>query len=1055
MRLFGLVDGYVDRFDRAALLTPPFDLDWQVTRRHVPGTLRLFLLSPRVVFAARVNQPDAASYPVDSIAYDGVTVGSYGDIGAHMTITVGTGTGLSDLGRQRVRKVATSDTIYVGRSSEGIHDGELTLADNAYITVYDDYRVWPRPPYIVVKDDDPDHAVTFKDGDIAYGDQNSESIPVCNMGPPAAGTINPESGLLAVSFDASGSYATADGASIASYNWQLTDGTVVAGAQDQPTLTATFPAGFRWVHCTVTDSNGKTMTGYRFVYARDPDDDDTIGAIEITSHRITPQGQQLSVRILQDIPASTYPDGTLVVLMDGEPTSPADRANLVFWGWHEQDPAQIAAGKYATLADTTLTCVDVAGRLDNLPGWPQIIQTDSSPAKWEEMASANLDKYLHYLLLWHSTALVVTDFYWSGAGSDYPFYSLESDAQSLWAQLAQRAQAFVPDRLMACNRRGQLAVPVDPLLQDEEDRTDTVQAALTAADWSGLRFAHKRSPTVHWLHGDAILAGSGANPKARFSLAPGNAPGWGEQDVTHSYQLTPSQDTLNAVTGMRYARLNAPDGPYEVTLVGSDDLGIDPAALQWVTLAIPADIAAQRGLSLSSVRCLPKEANIRYQHSKTGTVRTVELSLERETSGPPAQTYTPPAPSSITTTPPTVWGPGLHDTPPPVGTGSGLGTVYAMTQSRLGRTRDFSAESPTWAFIEPAGESETLSSRHFKDFILDPWSPATTGYLATLLGIYKSSDLDNETPTWTLVCPAETLESAVEGTVHQTHLYAAKLLGSSHIQDYVAYWYELDNGLHVCRAVTTDGGTSWAVDDVGPEIGDGFSAAFHDTTPGAVDIVPYLVGGQPVFYLADGRSDALFRYSPLTGWTGGPYPYGTSGWGINYDRARCVHCPVDGNEDGKSVWIGILNNTIGANAGLLHATDGVDMGAAEVSSTLHPGPKRGGIESYVGDRNQLYLWHYDTDGVTSVFYVSQDGGASWTTPAMTGFHGRAAAASGFPYNGGQYYVLTSPVAGQGGIYLSQDGGETWQDKTGNWTEEMDWDFLTDVANGVIVPLWTE
>lgn len=109
---------------------------------------RLFLLQPEVVFAARVVLLDPADYPISFVAYDTVTTGAYTDIQPGMTLCLGSTPGGDQYGRQRVRNAPTAISIFVGRSSRGTHDGELTLVDNAYITVWDDRRVWAKIPFI-------------------------------------------------------------------------------------------------------------------------------------------------------------------------------------------------------------------------------------------------------------------------------------------------------------------------------------------------------------------------------------------------------------------------------------------------------------------------------------------------------------------------------------------------------------------------------------------------------------------------------------------------------------------------------------------------------------------------------------------------------------------------------------------------------------------------------------------------------------------------------------------------------------------------------------------
>ncbi len=599
-------------------------------------SLRLFLLQPATVFAARVNQAEF-TYPLAEVTYDGVTVGSYSAIQPGMTVLFGSSAGGDDLGRQRMRKAADGSKVYFGRSSRGIHDGEVDLADDAYITVLNDYRVWAKIPYI-----DEDGNI-FKDHDLEVGSYTTTPPPVANAGCGMAGTIDPVSGQLRVTLPHEANTSFAVAGSIASYAWTLPAGvSLVAGYNlGDSQIQVDCDPGFYWIALTVTDSNGKSHTARVPVFARDPADDACLSAFAIDAHRITPQGQQLSLRILQDIDEGTYPDGTLVMLWEGEPANPADRSHMRFVGWHHADPAEIRAERTGILRDTMLECLDVGGKLATLPGFPQEIEGNDSPTAWTQMASPNMDKYLHYLLYWHSTALEVADWTWTGTGSDFPFVILGSDGESLWAQVERRARALVPDYRFVCNRQGQLKTLVDPLLQDSGDRTATVQATLAEDDWSEIRYVHQRPGRFHWHRGNAILASS-TDIAAVFCVAPGDAPAQGEQAQEQGEQLAMSQDDLNACEGHRYARTNAPEGLYTVVLADGNDRGIDPAAMTWVRLTISAATAAQRGLAFAEARGLPMELNIRYDQRREGLVKRVELTWERETSGTPAVTYTVP-----------------------------------------------------------------------------------------------------------------------------------------------------------------------------------------------------------------------------------------------------------------------------------------------------------------------------------------------------------------------------------------------------------------------------
>ncbi len=706
--------------------------------RPADRRLRLYLLSPAVVFAARVNQA-SFTYPLAEVTYDTVTTGAYGDIQVGSTVLFGTAAGLDDLGRQRIRKSADATKIYIGASSQGIRDGEVDLADNAYITVLDDYRVWSKPPRI------EDDGTIYKDWDLAFTGNGDEPPPVANGGPGVGLTID-GSYIATVTFDGTASFATADGATIASYLWDVQDGTITVGTAASSAITATFPAGFRWVSLTVTDSNGKTHVNRIPVMARDPDDDACVSAFEIESHTILPSGQNLKIRITEAIPGTTYPDGTLVMLWDGDPSSASDRSNMLFVGWHQTDPAQMSATREGLLADTTLECVDAAGRLAGLPIWPQELIHADTPTAWGEMSEPNIDRFMHYLLIWHTTALAVANFTWSGTGATYKFNIMGVNEGNLYDQINGRAQVMTPDYWFTCDRNGRLWVKADPLLQDSGDRTATVQANLTVADWGELRYVHQRPPRTHWLKAYAVVASYDVEPSVVVAQAPGNVPGQGASRVERNNQLVINQATFNACEGNRYARLNAFQREFAIRIADwSLARSFEPAHLTWVTLTVPQAQSAPRGLSFTDERGLPKSLDIRYEMRREGVVRTADLIWERETSGVPAVTVIevidadPPDDDWWPSEPP----PAVEPVPvPPLPIYAGDEIVAAIDSfGYVYRTSDFQTPSgsggPTWDRVSAytAGTTDEAFS-----WVVDPFSPLYRGLGTTVNGWIACED---------------------------------------------------------------------------------------------------------------------------------------------------------------------------------------------------------------------------------------------------------------------------------------------------------------------------
>jgi hypothetical protein len=1005
-------------------------------------TIHLFLLQPEVVFTARVNMA-SATYPLNEIIWDGLVEGAYADIRHGMTLTLGSTQYADDLGRQRIRGDSTATLLRVGRSSKGTRDGELTANDDSYISVYDDHRVWAKIPYI-----DAD-GVIFKDAEIDYSDQTLEPPPVAIAGPGIAATID-GSDVITVAFDGSDSYATADGATITDYGWDLKDGTVTAGSVSTATVTATFPAGFRWINLTVTDSNGKQMTTHRPIYARDPAEDGQPGGcvtyFQIESHRITPAGQQIALRIRQEIDAGDYPDGTLAMLWDGEPASASDRSHMLFTGWHQVDPATIQAERTGTLRDVVLNCLDVAGRLDTLPGFPQTIERDATPDSWYQMANLNFDRFMHYLLHWDSTALEVADWYWSGTGDDYEYVRLEAAGDSLYDQIERQALRICPDHHFTCNTMGRLFVNPDPLLQDTGDRTATIQATLTAADYSDIRYPHQRPPRIRQLWGEALLA-SPTTITPLFCVAPGNSPGQGEQESRHSEQLATSQSSLNAVTGHRYARLNAPQGVFSITLAQGNDLDIEPADMTWVELTIPASVAAQRGLAFTESRGLVKELSIRYSHERTGLVRTVDLQWERETSGSAAATVTPAATEPVddgndwTPTPPAVsTEPGFYEGMEIVGCISNLGSIY--------KTANFQSNPPTWVRFSGMETTPFGTGNEIISFVVDPFSPlyrgtgsTVRGFAATEDGIYRIDNLFGTTPTATLL---HTFPEHVSVTSFGRWRSIAASFGrffedeadNPWIMVASTYVDAVSDMAGVWVIYSQDAGATWS-SEIQVTIFENTDLANHPQRVAGLYLSPKTPGYALVGVYMENADPADTAIYESTDW-GATWAPSTLGLITTNGLGGCIHVPWPDNDDESLAFCGELIIAPSTHI-LTYGTrrNGTDITPTEAGKTYGPWWGNFGIRTYDGDAKYVAMAGFgngvddeeDSTNGRAAAFVSDDYGNNWTLiagPDTTEINDLYPSQIAFAADNPQVLFIWG---NQGYIQYSEDFGATLQDKS--------------------------
>jgi hypothetical protein len=773
--------------------------------------VRVYWHAPAPLFAARVNLA-SPTYPIQDIPFDGVTTGAYTDLRADMFFTLGSAAGLDDYGRGRLRQAPTSTTLKVGRSSQGYEDGQLNVVDNAYITVYEDYRVHAKIPVI-----GSDYA-EYKDADISVDYRTEEPLPICNMGADFAGTVDASTGLLVVFFAGSASYAVADAATITGYAWDADGGTFVNGTSaTDDDVYIEFGPGTYWVSLTVTDSNGHTNTGYRFVLADDPDGSLCVSGMQVQNITRTQQGSMARLRVLQDLPRADYPDGAKVIVWeDRSSLDGVSRDHVLFTGWHQTDQAGSRTLETHLQRETELTCVDIVGRLDSLPGFHQRVEVPTAEdlvdpgMNWGYMPAANMDKFLCYLVQWHSTAAQVADFYTSGTWADYPFVLFDSAGDTLYSQLQRQANRIVPDYDFMSDRYGMMRVVVNPQTQDPADRTIVIQNSLTDQSWSEIDFGYRRPPRVHTLRGSALQVQTAWEIDEDdekqlltplFAIAPGTAPGQGGREQTIGERLAQSQEDLNATVGHHYARLNARYGPINVTLnSNADPWDFDPAAHTWVNLIISSANAPQRGLDFANVRCLCKEVGIDYTYSEEAVTWRGRVVLEVETQGLPALTEEaePALPVGEQPVVPPAPGFGLESGTQQV---AGIGTMGEVC-----RTSDFQDATPTWDVVYFT-HGEAVDPELLQCFVVDPFSPgyidtpggAINGWAVNQDGIWRLTDLFGATPGAELQHAFATTDAMYQGTYAIAASFGA--------------YFESGNPWIVVTAVVNRAGTTLNVDD--------------------------------------------------------------------------------------------------------------------------------------------------------------------------------------------------------------------------------------------------
>lgn len=987
----------------------------------------LMLLRPTTVLSGQVNQA-SFTYPMTQFTYDGGS-GSFASTRTGMELLLGSTPGDDDLGRTVIHDPASTDTVYIAAVSQGVRDGELAFADNVYFTITNLYPPFAKIPFI---DDDGNE---FKWRNLVL----QPLQPKANSGSGYADWPDPVTGLITVPFDGSASYDLANGGAL-THAWDFADGSPASSSSEVPG-NVTFPVGFRYVRHTVTSTSSQNHTEVIPVY--NPGlpgayDDMYIENFAITAHHVEAKGQQISIRIDQDIPMDEFPDNMLCMVWsrtywsDGTTgqvnvsLGPPGREHMIFIGYHDTDPSSSTGTKTGLDIETTLNFLDVAGKLRGLPGFTQLLERAATATNWHEMVHLNVNReYIDYILRWQSNTLEIADF--NPYTTEYPVSTLGSDGMSLYDQADQRARAMACE--LTCDREGNLWVMPDPELlatQAQADsvpeaipvRTDVVIISLASSDWTDIKYTRQRPPKYHWLRGNCILcsvtnAANVVNVPLAFVIAPGPVPGWGLDETEQGEQVALNLYELQFREGNRYAAiLNNFEGNFEIPITWTGDAGIDPAYKQWVQVTLPLTSAAYRRLHFTDALMLPDSLEITYDF-ESGT-RFYTMQADRNTVGYQAPedpqpintlpTFDAPVEQAIPPTPRSDTIPATHDG----------GTVIVLTQTHIAITITWLNGTVTYQDITGTG-----ATGNFWALQLDPFSsflgPAQSGDLGAWLltddGLFYTANILTNSPVWTLenaLAPSITSDAPI-GSIRASTNTPGVI--------YVA-WVDSGGGrqVHVARlsaygatADWTYTSTDWNDAGVGPGLdidhyGSDEALVGVRNTALHVQTVYRFVNGTPTHLTGTDTAQAdgfavSFIQKPLFAFGGGN----------NSD--------IDGSESFIYFdFVGGLETTVNGGTSITNIAPGTWMAGSVAPGTT---------SSIVATDNDQVVAFIIPSGT---LFTTTDLGGSWTN-AGTDAAGQSRSIGFFPRQiAGQYALFMS---GSSHVVYSPDFGVTLIDKTGD------------------------
>jgi len=728
--------------------------------RARPQRTQLYLAIPEyhVIWSGRVNGTPASNDNTHQIAFDSGGTGggaALTDVKRNMTLLVGSAAfGEWDIGIARIRQdAAAGNTVfYIGITSD------IPFADDQYLTVIDDFSLWPVHPFI-----DPTTEIVYMDYSIPYTGQNQYGAPVPIMGTHAVVEL-PPGGTVTVHFDASDSYACI-GAPTYSHVWTCAGATVVIPGPSGPADITFNAAGTYLVKLVVTANHGgipailKTSTAYRYVIVHDAAHP-LNASFSLESCEGDFENGGWSYRVTMNAKASEayVRDGTLCILVardwyEGTEQSigPLDgRENIVCIGWVDGESLRCSN-------DKSLVSFEVQGPafwLGVQEGFPTgIDDTTAAPGDWSHIMALDPRKGLFSFLHWRTTSTVVMDCYITA--DNHRLATTYTPAGSLLEQL--RAIAEKINARTVCDRYGRLFCDVDtqfilPALRVPP--TFPVVQTLTNRDWRDEITIERR---IVAQCGQVDLSGVFYDPlgtsAAIFSLSPGHYPKHhGSKQVKDRIALD-DQAEANLLAGLWNGYLNN-EFPTVDTPFSSNYRAVDIAPRMFVQMNLAAG-DTPRGIVWTDKKLIPRRISLNYD-SREALLLT-DVTFEAESFPSDAVTGDAPLEPPIPTPDEPPDPPVLCDDPSAINFGlpapcqylAPVDLVVVWNGHQIGKSTDFyTAALPAWTNAKTSGLS-IAENPNIGDILNVAVADNGSAWCIT----YKDESVDGLANNGTFYCP--------------------------------------------------------------------------------------------------------------------------------------------------------------------------------------------------------------------------------------------------------------------------------------------------------------
>lgn len=579
---------------------------------------RLYLTAhqPATVYTARLAAVPSSTDQVTAITYN-TGSGTHTNILSDQTLLVGSSAGAFDYGQCRIRNTtgigATTGTFNIGEASE------VNWTAGAYLTVLDEFVPWAKHLRTV-------GTSVYMDYDVAYTDQHSkcDSVPV--LGPSRVAWLRDATVTLA--FDASQSWVLNN--TITGYAWTFT-GAASSTGTTTATPTATYnAAGTYRVACAITNSDGKTFTGYRYVFI--VTEATAIDQFSLGSVRgdFNGGGWSFDVTLYAQADRVTVRDRALMILhavdyygdTAGSVGYVAGSENVIAIGWLAGDTIDWQPQDKG--GSVSFAVQGLHYWLDKMSGFPVGLKDqNSAPTKWTKFFGLTCRAVTWHMLHWRSTLTRFTDVF--ACDESHRAARIEAPgAQTLWQQLNTMLDTAILAK-SCCDRYGRLFNQIEQqLLSTAEKASIPSVMTITGADWTGQIDIERRPTPECSLVDFSGVSFDGATATPYCSLSPGHVfKQFGTPDLRERL-IFDSQTIANQRAGAYCGWKNNPYPRISISLPSNNRL-IDLAPWQWVTINI-ATADTVRAITASSLRLIPR--SIEYNHQDGYLTSRVEFEAE-------------------------------------------------------------------------------------------------------------------------------------------------------------------------------------------------------------------------------------------------------------------------------------------------------------------------------------------------------------------------------------------------------------------------------------------